>query len=341
MCLNLCPRIQDVNTQIGFRKDIQPVAPLRVQQVVHQFNVKQLPLKSLSTIEKDIALSFQIVARLCDIPVREQSGKILKTSRGGHSLHLSRPDRNRNTGYGCEYPFGGIVHHHRADSCLAGKGHNLIHPCLTHLQNRFFCFPAASGNVYMSDVTGKGGKFIFLEEVGNQRIEFHIYPHRLQVEIHGDIRPDCHKVTAQGDVTLCLGERLPLFWGEFVKMGIDPVHRTVLPDELPRPDFPNTLHSGNIVGSVSADCQHINHLRRRFNAVTLTDFRRTENLILTTGLARFELKDGRSHQLAVILVRSDHIHCAACLCSLYRHGSDDIVRLISFYHQHRYPQCTT
>ena len=90
-------------------------------------------------------------------------------------------------------------------------------------------------------------------------------------------------------------------------MGIYTVHRAVLPDEFPGSYLPYSLHSRHIVGGVPTDGQHIDYLGRRGNPVTGTDLRRTQDFVLSAGLAWFVLEDAGSDQLAVVLVGSYHI----------------------------------
>ena len=102
-------------------------------------------------------------------------------------------------------------------------------------------------------------------------------------------------------------------------MGIYVVHGSEFRDEFSGTDFSNALDSRHVVGCVSAYCEDLHHLLRCVYAVFFADLDGVYDLRLASGFSRFILQDIRRYELAVVLVRGDHIHCEAFLLGALGH----------------------
>ena len=130
-------------------------------------------------------------------------------------------------------------------------------------------------------------------------------------------------------------EQLPLTGRQFIQMGINVLDTSVFAEQLSSPNFTDALHSGHIVGSVSAYRQDIDYLLRPLYAIPGTDGGNVQYFVLSPALSRLVLEDMLLYQLAVILVGGHHIHVETLPCAALCHRSDDIVRLESGNHQDR------
>ena len=122
---------------------------------------------------------------------------------------------------------------------------------------------------------------------------------------------------------------------QFIQMRIDPLHGTVLAQQLRGAHGAHALHAGDIVRGVAADGQDVHHLDRRGDLPLLTDLRGPQQLVLSPALARTQLEDAGADQLAVILVRGDHVDLEPLAGEAPGRGADHVVGLEAGNHQHR------
>ena len=75
-----------VNSQVGLCEYVKPVAFLRVEKIVHQFQIKEPPGEFHPAVSEHITLSFQVISDFGDGSIGKQGGKILQAARSGNSL---------------------------------------------------------------------------------------------------------------------------------------------------------------------------------------------------------------------------------------------------------------
>ena len=139
---------------------------------------------------------------------------------------------------------------------------------------------------------------------------------------------------AHGDMPSGFLECRLLFRSQLVKMAVYFPGGPVFSYEFLCPDFSHSLHSGDIVRCVTADCQDFDDLFRVADAVFFANFRFAEDFPVTSGLARLVLDYMVGHELSVILVRSHHVHCEPFVSGLACDSADHIVRFIPHDHEH-------
>ena len=132
-----------------------------------------------------------------------------------------------------------------------------------------------------------------------------------------------------------IDEGLPLLRRQLVDMGVDVFDRPELRDQLAGADFTHALDSRYIVGCVATYGQDLDDLLRPLDSVFLTYLVDIDKLAFAARLSRLVLDDVRTYELTVVLVRRDHVHLETFLLRPFCHRTDDVVGLISLYHQHR------
>ena len=121
---------------------------------------------------------------------------------------------------------------------------------------------------------------------------------------------------------------------QVIKMGINAFERVILGQKTRSAHGTHALHSGHIVGRITAYCEHIYDLRRTGYAVLLADLAFAEDLIIRTSLSGLVLKNVGGDELAVVLVRGDHIDVHSA-CEALGHRSYHVVGFEVGDHQHR------
>ena len=157
----------------------------------------------------------------------------------------------------------------------------------------------------------------------------------LRRHVQGDVRLDRDQLLGQPDMVLRRAELLLLPRRQFIQMRIDPLHGTVPAQQLRGAHGAHALHAGDIVRGVAADGQDVHHLGRRGDLPFLTDLRGSQQLVLSPALARAQLEDAGADQLAVILVRRDHVDLEPLAGEAPGRGTDHVVGLEAGNHQHR------
>ena len=178
-------------------------------------------------------------------------------------------------------------------------------------------------------------EFVFFEEIGDLCIITAGNRHILSLDVKCDISLYGHKLMAESYVVSGVFESLPLFRSEFPDMFIYISYSAVFPYKLACSNLSDSLHSRDIVRGVAAYRQYLDNLFRLADTVFLTDFLRVYKFDLAACLAGLVLDNGRRDQLAVILVRRNHICREAFLLGALGHGTDYIVGLVTSYHQYR------
>ena len=138
-----------------------------------------------------------------------------------------------------------------------------------------------------------------------------------------------------GFAELCL-----LSCRKFVDVPVDVLDCAVLCNQFSGSYFAYALDSWHIIRCIAAKCKHFNDLRRIVNAVFLADCLDIHDFVGASGFSRLDLEDVFFDELAVVLVRRDHIDLFAGCSLTFCHRADDVVRLESGHHQHRYFQCS-
>ena len=134
---------------------------------------------------------------------------------------------------------------------------------------------------------------------------------------------------------LRLGKHGLLLGGELCDVGVDVLQGAVLGNEFGGAYFSHAFDTGDVVGGVSADGQHVNDLRRFCNAPFFTEGGRVHQLVVRTALAGLELENVLSDELSVVFVGGDHVDVEAVRCKLRGGTSQDVVGLEAGNHHDR------
>ena len=105
--------------------------------------------------------------------------------------------------------------------------------------------------------------------------------------------------------------------------------------QLRGPDGAYALHSGDVVRRITAEREYVHDLGRGGYFPFPADFRLSENLVVGAGLAGLVLQYVRGHQLAVILVRSDHVDVQPVGSEAHGRRTYHVVGLVVRNHEHR------
>ena len=72
----------DADIQIASGKDVHPVAFLRVDEVVHEFDVKEFPLENQTIVPEYVPDPFQVISALAYALVFNDFPELFRISRG-------------------------------------------------------------------------------------------------------------------------------------------------------------------------------------------------------------------------------------------------------------------
>ena len=321
-----------IHIQIAFRQNFRLMALLRIYEIVHQADVQQVAAKANIFASQQVQLFFQIISVFFYAVIFQNYLEIGRSPISGSDFKCFRINAY---GYSCRVI---VIDPDRCGSGLGGHCQDFI-----DLNFGDFHFPAA-GDFSCGHVAAGFGdqflqriEFVFREEVGYFRGETEIHVHVLMREIHVGLYRD--ELMAQPDMWLSFTELRLLAWCQFVNMPIDVLHGAVLRNKFPRTDFADAFHAGHVVGRITAEGKHFNDLYRRGYAVFLAYRLGVQDNVFATDISGLYLIDVFVHQLAVVLVGSDHVDFLALFRLTFRHGADDVVRLEAGHHQCRDAKC--
>ena len=105
---------------------------------------------------------------------------------------------------------------------------------------------------------------------------------------------------------------------QFVGVGNQVFHATVLPDQSCGGLFPDAWNARNVVGGIAPKTQNVNQLLGFLDAIAFADLFRPPHLRRFTEFGRFVKQNLVRNELPEVLVRGHHISCKTLLFSLFR-----------------------
>ena len=160
-----------------------------------------------------------------------------------------------------------------------------------------------------------------------------VHLHLFRGYVHIYVGLDCDQFAAQSYVVFSLFEHGLLPRRKLGKMVIYSLDRAVFGNELAGADLADSLDTRHVVGRVAAYRQHVDDLGGGLDAVFAADLLYAYDLVLSASLSGLILPDVVLDELAVVLVRSDHIDIESLAGTALGHRPDHIVRFESHHHQ--------
>ena len=182
---------------------------------------------------------------------------------------------------------------------------------------------------------GQGAEFIFLEKFRRLWAVLPVDLHRGCLHADLDVGLYGHQFAAQAYVVFGLPEHLLLSRRKLVDVVVDALDGSVPGHQLAGSDFADPLHSGYVVGRVSADCQHVDDLDGGLDAVFRADFLNPDDLVFGSGFPRLVLLYVFFYELPVVLVRRDHEHVQTFTSASLGQGPDHVVGFEAGHEQGR------
>ena len=310
---------------------------LRIYQIVHQFHVIQRPVHLNALPHKPLPAFLKTIPALNNSSTLKKLTERLRSAGRDKNLSILFSGR---AGIGRNDKAVPILQNcHRAG--LHTGPYEFISP-YTHIIKR------GGGNgvtVIVSRSIAKillqGGEFILVKKLKYPLAVMSVKSHVCSREFRQvEVCPNRHKEAAHPDVILRSLEKCTLLRSQMVEIVINSLNGAVESEKFFRAHFTNALHARHIVRSVTADGQIVNHLRRVMHTILFANLSLVKNFTVGSALPRFQLEYMVGHELAIVLVRSHHIHRKALSFSFFRHRAYHIVSFIFRNHQHRNVQST-
>ena len=306
------------------------MALLRVDEVVHQRNVVPAAFQRDARMGEEVRLQLEVVAVFVDGSVLQDGPDGVQPVPGdGAGLVPAAENDPLDRG---EDTFGIRL---GDETAAAGLLHGLDHlgRCYV-IDNEFLSLLRGRRRPHVRDEALEGVELVFLEEVRDGGGEVHVQPHVLRGRFQRDVGLDGHELLGQADVAPRLLELRLLARGELGQMGIDVLDAAVLGNQLPGAHFADALDARHVVRRVAANGEHVDDLDWVQDAPFLTDGRAVDDLVVTAGLPGLVLENVLRDELAVVLVRRDHVHVHPFPRAAEGHRADHVVGLEPLDHQH-------